>query len=257
MSGGDEAILNLAAHFVDARVAEGLGGRTAIRTDERLWTYYDVANLSSSFASVLAGAEIRPEERVILALPDGAPFVGALFGILRRGAVAVMINPELPAELLTYFFDTPARAPRSCIAPTCQRSRKPRRRSRRPARVRRKTTTRSAIVSRSRRSTFRRSPRIATTRPSGCSAAARQAGPKAVVQTAPLVRQHDRAATATASSAHGRRHHASRSRSCSSDTPRDRTCCFRFPRRVVRAVSGAQHAGSAVRARSRAIGRRS
>ena len=109
MSG--EATLNLAAHFVDARVAEGMGSRPAIRTDDRLWSYSEVANLSSAFASVLAGADIRPEERVIVALPDGAPFVGALFGILRRGAVVVMVNPELPAELLTYFFEyTGARA---------------------------------------------------------------------------------------------------------------------------------------------------
>lgn len=106
-----EATLNLAAHFVDARVAEGMGSRVAIRTDDRLWSYSDVANLSSAFASVLAGADIRPEERVIIALPDGAPFVGALFGILRRGAVVVMVNPELPADQLTYFFEyTGARA---------------------------------------------------------------------------------------------------------------------------------------------------
>jgi acyl-coenzyme A synthetase/AMP-(fatty) acid ligase len=111
MSGGAEATLNLAAHFVDARVAEGLGNRPAVRTDERLWTYLDIANLSSAFASVFAEADIRPEERVIVALPDGAPFVGALFGILRRGAVVVMVNPELPADLLTYFFEyTGARA---------------------------------------------------------------------------------------------------------------------------------------------------
>jgi benzoate-CoA ligase family protein len=111
MIGGDEATLNLAAHFVDARIAEGLGSRPAIRTDDRLWTYLDVAALSSAFASVLAGADVRAEERVIIALPDGASFVGALFGILRRGAVVVMVNPELPADLLTYFFEyTRARA---------------------------------------------------------------------------------------------------------------------------------------------------
>lgn len=111
MTAGDEATLNLAAHFVDARVAEGMGSRIAIRTDERTWSYLDIANLSSAFAGVLAGEDIRPEERVIIALPDGAPFVGALFGILRRGAVVVMVNPELPADLLTYFFEyTGARA---------------------------------------------------------------------------------------------------------------------------------------------------
>jgi benzoate-CoA ligase family protein len=111
MHGGDEAALNLATHFLDARVSEGRGTRPAIRTDERLWTYLDLGHLSSAFASVFAEADIRPEERVIIALPDGAAFVGALFGVLRRGAVVVMINPELPVELLTYFFEyTGARA---------------------------------------------------------------------------------------------------------------------------------------------------
>jgi benzoate-CoA ligase family protein len=97
--------LNLAAHLLDARLAEGRGDRVAIRTDERQLTYADVARLSSRYAHVLTADDIRPEERVIVALPDGADFVGALFGILRRGSVVVMVNPDAPPELLQYFFD--------------------------------------------------------------------------------------------------------------------------------------------------------
>jgi benzoate-CoA ligase family protein len=97
--------LNLANYLLDARLAEGLGGRVAIRTDDRLLTYADVARLSSRYAHVLAADDIRPEERVIVALPDGADYVGALFGILRRGSVLVMVNPEAPPELLAYFFE--------------------------------------------------------------------------------------------------------------------------------------------------------
>lgn len=104
-------LLNLADHFVDARIREGLGNRPAVRSGDRVWRYSDIASLSSSAAHVLESADIRPEERVIIALPDGAPFVGALFGILRRGAVVVMVNPDLQRDLLTYFFEyTRARA---------------------------------------------------------------------------------------------------------------------------------------------------
>ena len=69
-----------------------------------MWRYSDIAALSSRVAHVLERADIRPEERVIIALPDGA-FVGALFNILRRGAVVVMVNPDLQRDLLTYFLE--------------------------------------------------------------------------------------------------------------------------------------------------------
>ena len=42
---------------------------------------------------------------MIVALPDGPDFVAALFGIIRRGAVLVMVNPESPPDLLRFFFD--------------------------------------------------------------------------------------------------------------------------------------------------------
>src|SRR5918996_3744699 len=103
--------LNLAAHLLDARVAEGAGSRVAIRTDDRTFTYADVVDRSSRFADLLAADDVRPEERVIVSLPDGVDFVAALFGILRRGAVVVMVNPDAPPDLLQYFFEyTRARA---------------------------------------------------------------------------------------------------------------------------------------------------
>jgi benzoate-CoA ligase family protein len=108
---GEPDTLNLADYFLDARVAEGHGALPAIRTEDRTWSYRDVVALSCRFAQILEDVDVRPEERVIIALPDGAPFVGALFGILRHGAVAVMVNPELSAEQITYFFElTRARA---------------------------------------------------------------------------------------------------------------------------------------------------
>ncbi len=97
--------LNLAAFFLDARLAEGRGDRIAIRTNARTFTYGDVVRRSAQVAQLLAADDVRPEERVIVALPDGIDFVAALFGILRRGAVVVMVNPDTTPELIRYFFE--------------------------------------------------------------------------------------------------------------------------------------------------------
>lgn len=95
--------LNLAAHFVDTRLTDGHGDRVAIREPAATHSYRDVAAASARIAHLLDASGVRPEERVIVALPDGAAFVSALFGILRRGAVVVMVNPDATPDLIAYF----------------------------------------------------------------------------------------------------------------------------------------------------------
>ena len=90
--------LNIADRFLDARVREGQGGRVAVRTDAGTLTFDALLALSNRFANVLTEAGVEPEQRVLIALPDGLEFVAALFGVLKIGSVAVMVNPGLPAE---------------------------------------------------------------------------------------------------------------------------------------------------------------
>ena len=99
------AHLNIADLFLDARVREGRGDRTALLTDARRWSYREVQALANRYANVLSSAGVAPEQRVIIALPDGPDYVGALFGILKIGAVVVMVNPELKPEAIEYFFE--------------------------------------------------------------------------------------------------------------------------------------------------------
>ena len=97
--------LNLAAWLLDARVEEGRGERVALRLPDRELSYREVRELADRFANVLVGLGVRREERVFLALPDGAEFVGALFGVLKAGAVVVMVNPDLGAEAIAALLD--------------------------------------------------------------------------------------------------------------------------------------------------------
>ena len=95
---------NIADYFLDDRVREGRGGRTALVCGEERLTYADVQALANRYAHVLRGLGVEPEQRVVVALPDGPDFVGALFGIFKAGAVAVMVNPALKAEDVAYFY---------------------------------------------------------------------------------------------------------------------------------------------------------
>jgi benzoate-CoA ligase family protein len=97
--------LNIADFFLDARVREGRGDRTALLTDAGRWSYREVQARANRYANVLSSAGVAPEQRVIIALPDGPDYVAALFGVLKIGAVVVMVNPELKSDAVEYFFD--------------------------------------------------------------------------------------------------------------------------------------------------------
>ena len=84
---------SIAERFLVDRLAEGAGDRTALLLDGGARTYAEVDALANRYANALVAHGVRPEERVLIALPDGEDFVGALFGTFKAGAVAVMLNP--------------------------------------------------------------------------------------------------------------------------------------------------------------------
>jgi len=103
---------NVFDYFLGDRIAEGLGARRALLTDGGETTYREIFEASGRYAAYLLDSGVRPGERVLVALPDGTEYVAALFGILRMGGVVVMVNPQLNADQLRYFYEytTPAAA---------------------------------------------------------------------------------------------------------------------------------------------------
>ena len=104
MTGMYSEDFNIAEYFLDARIQEGRGDRIALRTDSGDLTYLEVQELANRFGNVLRDAGVEPEQRVIIALPDGPEYVAALFGVLKIGAVVVMVNPELKPDAIEYFY---------------------------------------------------------------------------------------------------------------------------------------------------------
>jgi benzoate-CoA ligase family protein len=89
---------NLADYFL----AVGAGDQAAVVTDERTYSYDEVRERVNQAANLLHGLGLQPEQRVLLAFPDGMEYVCALFGILKAGGVVVMANPALSSDELGY-----------------------------------------------------------------------------------------------------------------------------------------------------------
>jgi acyl-coenzyme A synthetase/AMP-(fatty) acid ligase len=97
---------NLSSYLLDHNLEDKRGLRDALHCQEGIWDYQKIAIHANRFAHLLLEHGVRPEERILLAVDDSADFVAAWLGILKVGAVVVMLNPHLDQEriyqLITY-----------------------------------------------------------------------------------------------------------------------------------------------------------
>jgi len=93
---------NLADYFLFKRLDDALGHKAALLYGERQYSYELVAQRTRAVRSLLVRTGVRRGERVLLVLPDSPPFAWAFFGVLARGAVVAMGNPDASAEQIDY-----------------------------------------------------------------------------------------------------------------------------------------------------------
>ncbi len=87
---GDRRHLSIAHECVDRWVDRGTALRLQFADGRREeWSFRDLAAWSGRFAHLLARLGVQRGERVALLLEPSLPYYGALFGVLKRGAVAV------------------------------------------------------------------------------------------------------------------------------------------------------------------------
>jgi len=96
---------NLVEYFLDHNLAAGRGDKLALACGQEQRTYAQLVERSRRVAAALRRAGVRPEERVLLVLPDGFEFAEAWFGLLRAGAVFAMVNPLLKRDDYAYYLE--------------------------------------------------------------------------------------------------------------------------------------------------------
>ncbi len=102
---------NLAEYFLDRRISEGSGERTALVDDRGEYSYAQVQALAEQVAGTLWQDGVRPEDRCLIGMWDCVEFAASFFGIVKAGAVVAMVNPELAdGDYLGYLSYTRCRA---------------------------------------------------------------------------------------------------------------------------------------------------
>jgi benzoate-CoA ligase family protein len=96
------AEFNVASWVLDRQVAEGRGGNTALVLAERRLDFAELTELSDRAGGALREMGVRPGERVLLVLSDGAEFVASWYGALKAGAVTAEAYTFLPVKDLAY-----------------------------------------------------------------------------------------------------------------------------------------------------------
>ena len=87
---------NAADYFLDRHVRDGRAAAVAIECGDERVTYGALHERVNRFGRALRDVcEVRPEERVMLLLPDGPAFITAFWGAVKSGAVAVPVNTLL------------------------------------------------------------------------------------------------------------------------------------------------------------------
>lgn len=80
-------------------------GRTALVTPDRRWSYAELDAKADRLASGFGELGIRPEDRVVVQLPNGAEFVVVSIALFRLGACPVFALPNHRRSEITYLCD--------------------------------------------------------------------------------------------------------------------------------------------------------
>ena len=95
--------LNVADYFLDRHVRAGRGGRVAVAGTGPPLTYEELAERAGRVAAACQELGVQPGDRVLLILPDSADWLACFFGVIKRGAVAVPVNPYTRAADYAYY----------------------------------------------------------------------------------------------------------------------------------------------------------
>lgn len=79
------------------------GERTYLITPERNWSFRAIADRAGQIANYLKALGVRPGERVLFSVLDGADFPALFLGAMRMGAIALPINSYLKPDDYAYY----------------------------------------------------------------------------------------------------------------------------------------------------------
>jgi benzoate-CoA ligase family protein len=91
-------VFNACTYLVDRHVESGDGDRTAVTGPGGTLTYAELLDRVRHMASGLRDLGVRPEERVLIYMPDSPGMLALILGAMRIGAVPVPVSTMMTAK---------------------------------------------------------------------------------------------------------------------------------------------------------------
>jgi benzoate-CoA ligase family protein len=91
-------VFNASTYLVDTHVESGDGDRTAVTGPGGTLTYSELLDRVQRMASGLRELGVRPEERVMISMPDSPDMLALILGAMRIGAVPVPVSTMMTAR---------------------------------------------------------------------------------------------------------------------------------------------------------------
>jgi iturin family lipopeptide synthetase A len=89
-------------HRMFSLLCEGIPGHTALKFNDQHLTYMALEVRAHSLANLLIKKGVKPQTVVGLMVPRSLEMMAGLLGILKAGGIYLPIDPENPAERITY-----------------------------------------------------------------------------------------------------------------------------------------------------------
>ena len=94
----------LVHHFLE-NSAKRLPDKVALICNDQRLTYREINSFADQFAAALVNMGVRRQDRIVIFLDNSAESVMSLFGILKAGAIFIMLSPTMKAKKLTYILN--------------------------------------------------------------------------------------------------------------------------------------------------------
>lgn len=91
----------LVNHFLENSAAR-LPDKVALICDDRRLTYREINSSADQLAATLIDMGIKRKDRIVIFLDNSVESVISLFGILKAGAIFIMLNPTMKSKKLNY-----------------------------------------------------------------------------------------------------------------------------------------------------------
>lgn len=94
---------NITDYLLDRSLDGSRGSRPYLITPDRVWSFGQLAERANQIGNYLKSIGIKPGERVLFSVVDGADFPALFLGIMRIGAIAIPINTYLKPHDYAYY----------------------------------------------------------------------------------------------------------------------------------------------------------